>query len=443
MARNPRPASRLRVLVVDDEPNIRSLCREVLEDVGCTVFEAVDIAEARKHVDNVQLALLDVQLPDGSGLDLLHELRGSHPDLSLVIFTGYANVEDAVGAIKAGAIDYIPKPQKVVPRLREIAESLAGPVPAPRPPAGRSFEFHGIVAASERMRTICDLLERAARTPSTVLIQGESGTGKELAARAIHAAGPNPDEPFVPVDCSAIPAGLMESELFGHVRGAFTGAHTNTLGLFRSARCGTVFLDEIGELPPGLQAKLLRALQEREVRPVGTTRPEPFDARVVVATHRDLRAAMSDGEFRRDLFYRLHVVPILLPPLRERREDVGPLAQHFLKRLNATAGRRVRLSDEAVDALRRRAWAGNVRELHNAVERAFALARDDLIGADLVAEPEPEAEPARDGDRIADYEKQAIQAALRKTGGNREQAARVLEISSATLFRKLKKYELS
>jgi DNA-binding NtrC family response regulator len=441
MAARRRNALNLRVLIVDDDPGVREMCREFLELIGCNVDEAADIAEAKERVDNAQLALLDVRLPDGSGLDLFRALRESHPDLPLVIVTAHATVEDAIDAVKAGAVDYLPKPFDLE-RLRDIVETSAR-TRSPGRTSDGTFEFHGIVAASEAMRTVCDLIARAARTPATVLIQGESGTGKELAARAIHAAGPHADAPFVPVDCSAIPPGLMESELFGHARGAFTGAHADTLGLFRSAREGTVFLDEIGELPPPLQAKLLRALQEREVRPVGATTPAPFAARVIVATHRNLHAAMSDGAFRRDLFYRLHVVPILLPPLRERRDDIGPLAEHFLARLNATAGRRIRLSDPARNALRDRDWPGNVRELHNAVERAFTLAEGDEIGPDLVAGTDAEAEPSRDGDRLEDFEKQAIQAALQKTKGNREQAARILGIGVATLFRKLKKYDLS
>ncbi len=436
-------SGKLSVLVVDDELGIRGLCREVLESAACTVDEAPDLATAREKLEGGRwdLVLLDVRLPDGSGLDLFRETRRRKPGLPVAIMTGHASVEDALDAVKAGALDYLSKPFDVE-RLKGIAD-LAGRSRPQTKEGGRDVaRFHGIVAASREMASICDLIERAAAGRSTVLIQGESGTGKELVARAIHEAGPNADQPFVPIDCGSIPANLLESELFGHKKGAFTGAHTEAPGLFRSAGKGTVFLDEIGELPPPLQAGLLRALQEREVRPVGATRSKPFHARVIVATNRDLRSAMADGEFRRDLFYRLHVIPIHLPPLRMRRADIEPLASHFLDQLNVASGRNVRLSAGAVKALRKLDWPGNVRQLQNAIERAFALTTTDLIDEEQFDGVAPAPEPPRDGDRLEDYEKQAIIAALRKTDGNREQAAKLLNIGVATLFRKLKKYQI-
>ena len=444
MAGKAKSGEGLSVLIVDDEAGIRSMCRGYLEPLGCEIEEAGDVKTGRAALaaHTFGLAIFDVRLPDGSGLDLFRSTRDQCPDLPIAIITGHASVEDAIDAVKAGAIDYITKPFDVA-RLKEIVDLATARMPSGREDLpGGTFNFHGIIAASTPMRSMCQLIERAAQTPSTVLIQGESGTGKELAAKAIHEAGPNAPEPFVPVDCSSMPEGLIESELFGHVRGAFTGAHVDKAGLFPSAGKGTVFLDEIGELPQPLQAKLLRALQEREVRPVGSTAAIPFQARVIVATNRDLRTAMADGEFRRDLFYRLHVIPIYLPPLRSRRGDIAPLAAHFLGELNAGSSRTCTLSRGAVERLERRNWPGNVRELQNAIERAFALAADDLIGEDAFEDGGQSPEPRREGERLEDYERQAIQAALQQAGGNRDKAAEILQIGVATLFRKLKKYDL-
>ena len=439
-----KDAKGLSVLVVDDEPGIRSMCRAYLVGLGCEVHEAENIKAGRAALGKTEfgLAIFDVRLPDGSGLDLFRSTREQRPDLPIAIITGHVSVEDAIDAVKTGAIDYITKPFDVE-RLKEIVNLATARMPSGHEdlPSG-TFNFHGIIAASTPMRSMCQLITRAAQTPSTVLIQGESGTGKELAAKAIHEAGPNAAEPFVPVDCSSMPEGLIESELFGHIRGAFTGAHTDKAGLFPSAGNGTVFLDEIGELPQPLQAKLLRALQEREVRPVGSTKAVQFQARVIVATNRDLRTAMADGEFRRDLFYRLHVIPIYLPPLRARRGDIAPLAAHFLGELNANSDRQCILSRGAVELLERRNWPGNIRELQNAVERAFALATDELIDEDAFPDASGRPEPGREGDRLEDYERQAIEAALQKSGGNRDKAAEILQIGVATLFRKLKKYDL-
>jgi len=444
LGRKAKSARGLSVLVVDDEPGIRRLCREYLGALGCEVADAADVRSGETALERggFDLVLLDVRLPDGSGLDLFRSARERWPELSIAIITGHASVEDAIDAVKLGAVDYITKPFDL-DRLKEVAEAAASRLPVSgERRRGGVFEFHGILAASPEMVSVCQLIQRAAQSSATVLIQGETGTGKELVANAIHQAGPNARQPFVPVECSAIPAGLLESELFGHVKGAFTGAHADSPGLFLSAGRGTLFLDEIGELPPALQAKLLRALQEHEVRPVGATRTAAFRARVIVATNRNLRSAMADGRFRRDLFYRLHVMPVYLPPLRERKQDIGPLAQRFLDGLNAAAGRRAAFAREALEAFEKRQWPGNVRELQNAVERAFALTTGDLLDAEQVSGSGRPPEAPREGDRLEDYERQAVQAALEKAGGNREQAAKILGIGVATLFRKLKKYDL-
>ncbi len=443
MSNPSKPGEGLCVLVLDDEASIRALCREVLEGLGCRVTEADSVASCRQALahDTFQLSLFDVRLPDGSGLDLFHEVRSQYPHLSVTIITGHASVEDAIEAVKAGACDYIPKPFDIK-RLDQVVKLVAARrtvAPAEEAP----FNFHGIIGRSHAIRLVCDLIQRAAQTTATVLIQGESGTGKEMAAKAVHQAGPHAAEPFVPVDASSISPALLESELFGHVRGAFTGADSDRPGLFRSAGKGTVFLDEIGELPAELQAKLLRALQEHEVRPVGATRTKPFHARVIVATNRDLQTAMADGEFRRDLFYRLHVIPLCMPPLRSRREDIAPLAQAFLAEFNAKNHRNVTLTQAALEALEGGPWPGNVRELHNVIERAFTLSDGEVIDVEQLQGLEADIEAPRSGNRLEDYEKQAIQAALLKTGGNREKAAEILDIGVATLFRKLKKYELN
>ena len=444
MGRRSKPGTGLAVLVVDDEPEICGLCRECLEKLGCTVDVAGDVKAARAALaaSPFDLAIFDVRLPDGSGLDLFRQAHEKWPDMPIAIMTAYVSIQDAIEAVKSGAVDYITKPFDIG-RLRDVVELAAGRLPADGAEKRKgTFEFHGIIAASDAMRSVCGLIERAAQHPSTVLIQGESGTGKELVAKAIHKAGPNSNKPFVPVECSAIPGPLLESELFGHTKGAFTGAHADSPGLFRAAGRGTLFLDEIGELPRPFQVKLLRVLQEREVRPVGSSETVPAKARVIVATNRDLHAAMAHGQFRRDLFYRVHVVPIYLPPLRARRADVAPLARHFLDQLNAASGRKVRLSRAALQMLEKRNWPGNVRELENCIERSFALGSGSLIDEVQLAELETRPEPPREGDRLEDFEKQAIEAALLKTGGNREKAARILNIGVATLFRKLKKYEL-
>jgi len=445
LARKAKPGAGLAVLVVDDEPELRHLCRVLLETLGCQVAEAEDLKTARRALaaSKFALALIDVVLPDGSGFDLFRDARSKFPALAVGIMTAYASIEDAIQAVKGGAVDYITKPFEIE-RLKELVEFVAGRLPAGKAQLGRgTFEFYGIVGASDEMRAVCELIERAAEYPSTVLIQGESGTGKELVAKAIHAAGPNAGEPFVAIECSAIPGPLLENELFGHVKGAFTGAHADAPGLFRSAANGTVFLDEIGELPRPFQVKLLRALQEHEVRPVGASGPVPAHARVIVATNRDLHAAMADGEFRRDLFFRLHVIPIYLPPLRTRRDDIAPLAQHFLNRLNAASGRKVRLSRGGLRLLEKRKWMGNVRELQNCIEKAFALNTGKMIDEEQLAGPESASPAPREGERLRDYEKQAIQAALRQAGGNRKRAAKILDIGVATLFRKLKEYKLN
>jgi len=448
---------RRRVLVVDDDEAIRNLCRAIVASAGLEPVCAADGLEASNLIARLhpECVLLDVNLPGRSGMDLLREIRLRYPNIRVIMITGYAAVDLAVEAMKLGADDYIPKPF-TTQRLLSVL-GAARPKPAPTSPtAPTRTAFCDMVGLSSAMQATYDLIEKAARTDSTVLIEGESGTGKELAARAIHACSRRAKEPFLPVNCGAIPPTLIESELFGHRVGAFTDARANREGILRAARGGTVFLDEIAELPADIQVKLLRALQEMEVRPVGANVAEPFQARIIAATNRDLTQEVSRGAFRRDLFYRLHVVPIFLPPLRERREDIPVLIEHFLHHYGKRHGRRMTISPGALRHLIRYDWPGNVRELENAIQRAFALLDGDTIRLDdmptlfprqaigksvITATPSPESVPAQ-GNLLARQEAEAIRTALRQASGNKRDAARILGIGVATLYRKIKKYEI-
>jgi len=453
--------SSVRVLIIDDDARIRSLCSTIVSSAGFRPFEAADGIEATERLATLrpEFVLLDVNLPGRSGMEILREIRLRFPATRVVMITGYAAVELAVQAMKLGAHDYIAKPFRP-DRLLNVLTETAGRRLPPEVVEPGARSFCGMVGVSSAMRQTYELIERAARCDSTVLLEGESGTGKELAARAIHARSVRAAHPFVPVDCSAIAPSLIESELFGHLAGAYTDAKEETPGLLRAAGEGSVFLDEIGELPPPVQAKLLRALQEMEVRPVGGAKSLPFHARIIAATNRDLSLEVARGAFRRDLFYRLHVVPIFLPPLRERREDIPILAEHFLHLHGDRAGRTLSISPEALRHLLRYDWPGNVRELENTIQRAFALVDDDEI---LLAHmpllfpshslrprppkrasftPDPSLEPDHGGNLMAQREAEAIRLALDEAGGNKRQAARILGIGIATLYRKIKKYHI-
>jgi two-component system response regulator AtoC len=382
-----------RVLVVDDKENLRKLLVRILAD-GYAVEEAEDGARALSLVATraYDVVVTDIRMPGADGFELLAAVKARAPETEVVMMTGYATVADAVRAMKQGAFDYLEKPFDpdaalgVVARAAERkrrgdeARRTEGPAPAEA--------FHNLVGRSPRMREAFALLERAAGLDITVLLLGETGTGKELAARAIHYHSARKERRFVPVNCGALPAELVESELFGHARGAFTGAAAAKPGLFEEAAGGTVFLDEVGELPLPAQVKLNRALQEKEIRRVGDTQPVKIDVRVIAATHRDLREEAKAGRFREDLFYRLHVFPVTLPPLRERADDVALLAGHFLQK-HARALRRelAGFEPEALARLAGYGWPGNVRELENAIERAVALAPGERIEtADLPPE---------------------------------------------------------
>jgi two-component system response regulator AtoC len=445
-----------RVLVVDDEPGLRQSLGLLLSDAGYAVTAESDGRRALERAlgEPFDLVLCDVRMPEMDGLTFLRTYR-SRGGMGLVIMmSAYGGEDAALAAMKEGAYDYLPKPfrpDEVVLTLRkaEEREGLRRDVAGLRAQLAAGPAERGLVAESRPMRAALELVARVAEHQTTVLITGESGTGKEMIARAIHRASPRAGRPFVGINCAAIPESLLESELFGHVRGAFTGASADKAGLFDQADGGTLLLDEIGELPVGLQAKLLRVLQEGEIRRVGDQKTRRVDVRVLAATARDLAAEAAAGRFREDLFYRLNVVAIELPPLRQRREDITPLARHFTARLAQRFGRPLTLSDGAVAWLEAQEWRGNVRELENAIERAAVLTDKDTLEPDdfTVVPPVRNAERGSGGevtlkDVAEAAERQAIAAALEASGGNRRAAAKRLDVSLRTLFYKISRYGL-
>lgn len=440
-----------QVLIVDDEPDLRDLLTLTLGKMGVKTVEAEDMASARRMLvsDGFDLVLTDMNLPDGNGLDFVHWMQEQAPNVPVAMITAYGSMDIAVDALKAGAFDFIAKPVDLL-RLRTLVRDALALDAAEATDESAAAQLLGNSVQMHELRTV---ITRMARSQAPVLITGESGTGKELAARLIHTSGPRAAHPFVPVNCGAIPAELVESELFGHRKGSFTGAHTDRPGLIRSAEGGTLFLDEIGELPLPMQVKLLRVIQERRVRAVGATQEVPVDVRFVSATHQDLTLALAEGRFREDLYYRINVIDLHVPPLRERRGDIPLLAESLLARMCATAGTAVKkLTPEAIALLEGHPFPGNVRELENVLERAFALTEGDTIGAadihlrrsprrseaDAAAKPDAEALP----EMLNDVERQAIQKALRETGGNRTAAARLLGMTFRQLRYRLQKLDI-
>ncbi len=423
-----------RVLVVDDEADIRELIDLTLARMGLAADCAGTVAEALALLrDNrYQLCLTDMRLPDGDGLQIVRYLSESGSDIPVAVITAYGSAENAVAALKAGAFDYLAKPVSLE-QLRTLVKSalrLPGDV---RPDAGPL-----VVGESAAMQQVGGLIEKLARSQAPIYISGESGSGKELAARQIHSRSSRGAAPFVPVNCGAIPENLMESEFFGYRKGAFTGAESDREGFFQAAQGGTLFLDEVADLPLPMQVKLLRAIQEKKVRKVGSTVEEPVDVRIICATHRNLRECVEQGSFRQDLYYRLNVIELRIPPLRERREDIPGLVRCILSRI---CGEQMPVLTEAAwAALEHYPFPGNVRELENILERATALsggARIDVDDLQLMAEGGADLQGGRAGETLDDYlnrvERQAIQEALEQTGGNRTAAARVLGISFRSL----------
>ena len=455
----PVARRRPRLLVADDDAELRALLGEALDGWGYEAGLAADGAEAvelaRRQLFDA--ALLDINMPGLDGLQLLEALKRHDPAIDVVMMTGDPAVSTAVQALKAGAWDYLVKPlnlDELQHLLRRLLEKrlLSREVADLRSRLGEHLATKELVSASPAMARVKALVEKVAESDSPVLIEGESGTGKELVASAIHRRSARATGPFVPVNCGAIPDDLMESEFFGHVRGAFTGAVADALGLFRSAHGGSLFLDEVAELPPALQAKLLRVLQDQEIRPVGSTKTYSVDVRIIAATNKDLEAAVKSGGFRQDLFYRLNVVRVALPPLRERREEIPALVAHFLRQLNQRFRRDVRgVAPDALAALAAYDFPGNVRELENLLERAYALgARAELTRADLPSlTPAPAAAAAPvaagAGDSFSTLEQAEaalIAAALQRFGTDKDRAARALGLTLRTLYRRIKKHRL-
>ena len=435
-----------RVLVVDDEEGIRELVAEILRDEGLAVTTAQDGDEAAALLDRRSFHLLvtDLRMPGLGGLELLRRARSVAPEMEVVVLTAHGTVGSAVEAMKAGAFDYLTKPLSSPAELRLVAaRALERRRLKEHRLSQESAESAGeFVAEDPAMRSVVALLAKVARTQATVLLQGESGTGKEVAARYVHAHSARADGPFVAVNCAAVSPQLIESEMFGHEKGAFTGAAERRRGRFELADGGTLFLDEIAELHAGLQAKLLRVLQERSFERVGGSRTIEVDVRLVAATNRDLAAGIESGAFREDLYHRLAVFPVRLPPLRERPGDVLPLAGHLLGRIGRELGRAdLKLEAGAAAALRAHGWPGNVRELSNALERAAIVADGPQIGAaDLALAPQAPPGPAELTGTLEDLEREAIRQALAATGGHRKRAAERLGIGLRTLYDKLKAY---
>ena len=460
-------APRLHLLVVDADVAVRSACAEIASGLGYAVENTGDFDQARTLLRGRAVDILLVNLPFGNAraLELIAEVKLLYPQLSIIAMTASGTVNAAVEAMRSGASDYLTKPfavDELSSVLERAAAGLTTDIAARqlRERLRLSQGLGAMIGRSAEMEKIYRILSKVALSTHPVLILGESGTGKELVARTIHAYGPNASKPFLPVDCGSLVPTLMESELFGYVKGAFTGANRSKDGLLVSAADGTVFLDEIGELSLDLQVKLLRALQEKEVRPVGATHRVPVRARVVAATNRDLAAMVEKGAFRKDLFYRLNVVNLRLPALRDRREDIPLLAAHFLNRISREHGAKYTLSDEVLRTMMRHDWPGNVRELENAIERACALSSGPVLHlGDLPTQLQQEglaahrATVSRNGtdgaldlptvQTLAEMEREAILSAIRTLNGDKLQAAKLLGIGKTTLYRKLKEYGIA
>jgi DNA-binding NtrC family response regulator len=444
-----------QILFVDDDQQILEIVSAYLSRFGYYVETANNgnIAIERIQQKDYAVVFTDLIMPEISGLDLLRSVKRSNPATEVVIVTGYGTIESAIEALKLGGYDYLQKPinferlkiliERIIEKRKLLLENIQI-----RQRLKDRFSFDQLVGKSPKMQQIYEIIDRISTGSPTVLIQGESGTGKELVANVIHQNSVRRDKPFIPVNCGAIAEGLLESELFGHIKGAFTGAIKDNIGLFKAADGGTIFLDEIAEVPPALQVKLLRALQERKIRPVGDTREFGIDVRVIAATNKVLEKAIENKSFRKDLYYRLNVISVQLPPLREIKDDIPYLVQHFMKKFSQETNRQVtRVAPEALDLLMRYNWPGNVRQLENIIERAFALGEGDAIRInDLPSE-------IRDMDRLStiddaclnlvENEKILIKRALHQAKGNKAEAAQLLGINITTVYRKMEKYRIS
>jgi DNA-binding NtrC family response regulator len=448
-------ANFLNLMIVDDERAIRDVCREVAQSLGFTTSVADSAEHAYRILEsqNVDVLLLDLKLPGAGGLEALHRIKERRPDSVVVVVTGHGTVQSAVQAMKIGAYDYVTKPFSM-DELRMLLDRVATHLKLRtenrilREKIKSKQGFGSIVGRAPEMEKLYRIIAKAAHSNHPVLILGESGTGKEMVARSIHFSGPLRGKPFIPVDCGSLVPTLIESELFGYVKGAFTGAVQSKEGLLAIAEGGTVFLDEVGELPIDLQAKLLRAIQEKEIRPVGSTKRININVRILAATNRDLEQAVAQGSFRRDLYFRLNVLSLRIPSLRERRQDIPLLAGFFLERLSRASDQERTLSDEAMKVLLAYDWPGNVRELENCLERSCALTTGPVIQvADLpgaINGSYGSIPVAGNGESkilpIAELERQSILHTIDQLNGDKLMAARLLGIGKTTLYRKLKEY---
>jgi DNA-binding NtrC family response regulator len=457
------PQNKLRCLIVDDDEAIRKLCGRVAESagIGCSHAESARAALQAMELDPPEIVLSDLVLPDMNGLDFLRQAKRILPRVEIAIMTGHGSIETAVQAMRLGAYDYITKPFVRLEELKILLQRMEEKVRLVnenqflRERVSAELELNGIVGSSAKIQEVLRIVARLKDTRTPVLITGESGTGKELVARAIHYRGVYAQRPFVAVDCGSLVPTLIESELFGYEKGAFTGAAKSKEGLFQHADGGTIFLDEIGELPLEMQAKLLRVLQEKEVRPVGSNRSVKVDVRVIAATNRDLEAEYREGKFRKDLFFRLNVVSVHVPALRERRSDIPMLLQHFLG--TVAPERALQIAPPAMEALLSYEWPGNVRELENCMERAVALGSQNIVGVhDLppaiqrMAAPRQNLLPSRasfqapvvqdSATDLEELERATILRVFEQTNGDKTLTGKMLGISRATLYRKLKRY---
>jgi len=440
---------RVKILVVDDEAIVRESLRDWLSDVGHQMLTAENGPQALEIIEREKpsIAIVDLVMPGMDGIELLNRAKEISPTIEVIIITAYGSIPTAITAMREGAYDYLEKPfcpekaelliEKLVEHQRLLDENIYL-----RQKLEERYRFENMIAKSPKMQRVIEVIKVVAKSNATVLISGDSGTGKELVARAIHSQSHRKDRPFVPISCAALPESLLESELFGHEKGSFTGAYTQKKGKFEVAHRGTLFLDEIGEMSTNIQVHLLRVLEEKEFTRVGGNELIKVDLRLISATNKDIKKAIANGQFREDLYYRLNVVAIELPPLRERKEDIPLLAQHFLKKFAIENQKEITgFSPQATDFVLKYEWPGNVRELENAIERAVILAKNSYIEvADLSSENLLLAHSAPPGKNLGEVEKNHILKVLNETGGNYSQAARILGISRAALYNKVKAY---
>lgn len=448
-----------KLLIVDDEEGYREVLKAIFEAEGYSVSTANDGRSALAHLNSKKCDLIvsDVRMPDIDGIELLKASRATNPDIGVVLMTAFGTLDTAREAFKLGADDFIQKPfnndeLKVIVKRTLQKQAIINENRAFRSAQRNMGSLSKIIGQSEKMLVLFRMIETVAREQSTILITGESGTGKELVARAIHDLSDRAEKPFIPINCGALTESLLESELFGFMKGAFTGAVESRAGMFESADKGTIFLDEVGDMSQAMQVKILRVLQEQRVRRIGARDETPVDTRVITATNRDIGPMVEDGTFRRDLYYRVSVIPLHVPPLRERRDDIPLLADHFVKKFSTRSGKKVSLSDKALEMLEGRAWQGNVRELEHTIERAVALTHDGeeilpAACAEGVSAPQfRRAEFPADGLHLPAFlnglEKEYVEEALQRTGGNQTQAAALLQIPVHALRHLLDKHDL-